>query len=953
MLLAISESVNWLELIAPLGVWNIGRARYYHDDAFQDDVAVTSSPNDDADVLLKSLTASTSETENHTIGEAAGAGIIGFNSSVESESGLVEGAGAARQELRERLPAMNPPDGENLYMTSMMEAIIARVSGANSNPKHLAMLHKVNMASRVRNLSLKFQGSLKPAFVARDEEQQVLWRKIRTAFNPLEEAVANGIYRSGPASRTPVFSVVPSEGIEGSEKSGRVSEPGRSSIRVKAQLRGPSLEASDVAPLLLPLAQMYATRINGEHFEWFFHDIIGRGTGGSGELSYVCGDARNTDMLFAHPLLRTLAEPTYHKVFDELKLQISHNDNQADDSDTDRSITGQQQQLSTTRPRPNIASEFGIMEFLAQSVVAATKEPRSEEDRTVDGFVTDAIDSAHWFRDIMSGSELRFHVCPLIRAYVGILLTIVAAQDHEERCAQRVAASQSEGEGQASLSTSDTSSTSCLLDPLVLREKLYIHLVDGFRSDMAHGLAGFHAWRNSIFMFPPVLYALHRLRHCSSLVPVRIDIDIVEAAPMLRLDFSKPSSSVQGDIPPRSTREERPEGEEDKTSGSHGAVGRFSALMHLAVHPFPERASDLTRRNHAPYCNVEVLRIVLVLALFGLGVAVGQPSMSMEDDAGTHSSLRERISSLPKWHVMDIGANMGDCIVFFLTLFRSWSGTAVEAVGPSAERVRISRKLNGIPKHSLQVKHAAVSSASSKHLVIRAPRSSLQRGTVFCEADPEAVLEGSKTASDGEVWPTVCNSDRERGSQSYADPTMMAPREWAFYAAQTVSLESLLTHEKQEAQAVTAPDLLLINTIGHELQVLQSGGFDGPDDPKLPKRIIFQVYGLGGGSGTGGSSQAKSFRPASASSQLVYRLEDYKPRAIFELLSEKLGYRVYRIVDEDLLPTSSQSHPHDDSGRGEVHHQAPTLLSLFKTSDDFEDYVHGRSNDFDALAVKM
>ena len=898
LLLAVQQSANWKEQIAPLGVWNIGRARYYHDDAFEEQ---------ERDLLRQS-------------------------------SDLV--AGGQEQAIWSnfsdsnfRLPSFLHP--HELYSSPALRNVIQRVHEQGGGGLVPEQLLRFNKRTKTYNLSLKFRGALQPSFLHVDDQQGFLLRKIRIAFNKLEARIFDHAVVKEPASAG--GGAAPSPEVIRQEENGQnhpTSEKQSGDLPhfPRAGAEAP-LSPALLAPLLLPLSHLYTSRINGEHVEWFYHDIIGRGTGGNGESAYVCADSRNTEMVFAHPFLRVLVHPAYHKVFDELKLLSSYHDE-------DRK-----------KQRPIDADEYGLMEHVTRAVMASTKEPpvllvdqiaapkevlvgSSSEDSSSDS--TSPATLAAWFTDAVGSAEFRAHSCPLVRVYVGLLATLRNLQRWEQECIIK---------------------KNCAASPENLRREVFDFLVERFRTDNAFSARGLRAWRHSILRYPPILYALDRLRHASSVVSVRVEVGLssvlvvgtnkspnnsekgldrsVGAGKLLDLRFGNPF-----DVPVSAG----PDSEKPKNGFEDSA---FSTILHLPVHPFRERASDLTRRNRAPYCNVEVLRIVLTLALLGLDGLISTSS-GMKKPRAASIRLPIDLSNLiiPVFRLLDIGANMGDCAVFFLKLFPHWTGLAVEAIGPSAALIGKSAQLNKIGEERFVIKHAAVSSSGASRLVLRAPRSSLQRGTVFCEAGEERAA--SDHAADGEVWPSLSCADASLGARMFGpNPHLVAPREWAFFAANTTTLAELLNTRTVPVVSPKSRSLLLINTIGHEHQVLESGNFSGPSDPRLPDFVVFQVYGLGGVSLAGAST------PAPAANQLIYK--KYQPVRIFDLLT-RLDYSMFRLVDAGMARRhgrgSSSVSEGDSLASDGGGHDVDSLLAVFRDREAFRTYVESCSSDFDVLAVR-
>eukprot|EP00392_Amoebophrya_sp_AT5.2_P017990 g18433.t1 len=240
--------------------------------------------------------------------------------------------------------------------------------------------------------------------------------------------------------------------------------------------------------------------------------------------------------------------------------------------------------------------------------------------------------------------------------------------------------------------------------------------------------------------------------------------------------------------------------------------------LRIAVFPERELVSDFLRARRVPYCNGGVLKAV----------------ENYFDGGGADSDLEVDQMQSPKFaptstsknrenlHLVEVGANLGDCLLFLLHRHRSWTGQAVEAVFQTALKLRESVEINGLHDRLEVIGGKAVSNLKSKPL--------------FLKNKPFSLNSASFVGLGVEL------ADRER---LHADvPEEGEDLHRGRHVIDTIQLRDGFYFPRRI-------DALLVNTNGHELAVLRSleeveeGGEEagsGGADSCLPELIVLQMY---------------------------------------------------------------------------------------------------------------
>ena len=212
------------------------------------------------------------------------------------------------------------------------------------------------------------------------------------------------------------------------------------------------------------------------------------------------------------------------------------------------------------------------------------------------------------------------------------------------------------------------------------------------------------------------------------------------------------------------------------------AAGSSPIEFLLAVYPYRELVSDFVRARKVPYCNGGVLRVAESLAT----------KTGRREEGGSRSSTR---TPRKQHHVLEVGASLGDCLLFLMARHPDWTGTAVEALEPNAELIRRSVELNNWGDR-VEVITMAI--------------------TDRVDEFPELVLH-QKPFSRNSASFAGHNKD---ATQDVVDPQVVP----------TARLDNVFLFPQK-------PDVLLLNTNGHEASVLKSIG-----TAWRPRIVVAQVY---------------------------------------------------------------------------------------------------------------
>ncbi|CAD7938887.1 unnamed protein product [Amoebophrya sp. A120] len=268
----------------------------------------------------------------------------------------------------------------------------------------------------------------------------------------------------------------------------------------------------------------------------------------------------------------------------------------------------------------------------------------------------------------------------------------------------------------------------------------------------------------------------------------------------------------------------------------------------LAVFPERELVSDFLRARKVPYCNGGVLKAVETWFF--------TTSEVKQRDRTAAAAAHEDRSAEPL-HLIEVGANLGDCLLFLLKKHAHWTGQAVEAVPRTAQRLRESVRLNQLG-HRLEVVNRAVSAENQKFIPLKSKPFSLNSAS-FTGTDDEA-NEGSGSHSSS-VGSTTSGANVEQ-NHAVVRPRPKKRLKSARTTGVVSSSRALLrtaattTTTGDEAQNKSgrdlrvptcrlddafffpkAADVLLLNTNGHELSVLRS-----LEARSMPDLIVLQMY---------------------------------------------------------------------------------------------------------------